>query len=89
MLAAPAADVDAELIDERRQASLESADHARSDAGRMPVHAHDDAERLKPEGICEATQQLVPTIVMDDGLRHDGTEPGHPVGQPPRNVAAV
>jgi hypothetical protein len=27
--------------------------------------------------------------MMDDGLRHDGSEPGHPVGQPPRNVTAV
>ena len=41
----------------------------------MPVHAHDGAERLKPERDGEPAQQFVAAVVMDDGLRHDGTEP--------------
>src|ERR1700693_663447 len=89
MLAASTADMNAELIADWRQSTFERSNDARCNARGMPVHAHDGTERLKPEGIREASQQLVPTIVMGDGLRHDCTEPGHPVGQPPRNVAAV
>jgi hypothetical protein len=80
MLAASTADMNAEFIVERRQSAFERSNNARCNARGMPVHAHDGTERLKPEGICESSQQLVPTIVMDDGLGHDGTEPGHPVG---------
>src|SRR4029077_9961900 len=89
MLAAPTADMNAEFIVERRQSAFERSNNARCNARGMPVHAHDGAERLKPKGICESSQQLVPTIVMNDAVGQDGTEPGHPVGQPPRNVAAV
>jgi hypothetical protein len=80
MLAASTADMNAEFIVERRQSAFERSNNGRCNARGMPVHAHDGTERLKPEGICESSQQLVPTIVMDDGLGHDGTEPGHLVG---------
>ena len=89
MFAASTADVNAEFVTARRQSPLQGSNDTRRNARGVPVHAHDGTERLKPEGICEASQQLVPTIVMYDGLRHDGTEPDHPVRQPPRNVAAV
>ena len=89
MLAASPADVNAEFVTARRQSPLQGSNDTRCNARGVPVHAHDGTERLKPERIGKATQQFVPTIVMDDSLGHDGTEPGHPVGQPPRHVAAV
>src|SRR5271167_4873219 len=89
MLAASPTDVNAEFVTARRQSPLQGSNDTRRNARGVPVHAHDGTERLKPEGIREASQQLVPTIVMNYCLRHDCTEPGHPVGQPPRNVAAL
>ena len=47
--------------------------------GRVPVHAHDRAERLKPKRMGKATQELVATVVMDDRLGDDHAEPGHPI----------
>ena len=46
---APAAHMNAELARERRETAFQRADNARRDAGGMPVHAHDGAERLEPE----------------------------------------
>jgi hypothetical protein len=89
MLATSTADMNAEFIVERRQSAFERSYNARCNARGMPVHAHDGTERLKPERIGEAPHQLIPTIVTDDGLRHDSAKPGHPVGQPPRNMAVV
>ncbi len=51
VIAASAADMDAELRGQRRQATLQRADDARGDAGGMPVHPHHRAERLEPEGM--------------------------------------
>ena len=86
---APAADVDAQLLPQRRQPALERADHARRDAGRMPVHPHDRAEGLKPKRIGQAAQKLVAPVVMNDGLGHHRTQPGHAVRQPFRHLSAV
>lgn len=72
-----------------RQSPLQGSNDTRRNTRGVPVHAHDGTERLKPDRIGKAAQQLIPTVVMDDGLRHDGAEPGHPVVQPPRNVAGV
>ena len=44
MLAAAAADVEAELGFERPEATFQRADHAGRDARRMPVHPHHRAE---------------------------------------------
>jgi hypothetical protein len=66
----------------------------------MPVHAHDSPEGLKPERIRKPPQQFIPAIRMDtrndpqqqfipDSLRDSGSEPGHPIGQPPRHLAAM
>jgi tripartite-type tricarboxylate transporter receptor subunit TctC len=49
MLAAPAADMDAEFACDGGKAALERADDARGDARGMPVHSHHRAERLEPE----------------------------------------
>jgi hypothetical protein len=55
----------------------------------MPVHAHDGAERLEPERIGQAAQELVAPIMMDDRLADHRAEPRHPIGQPFWDVAAV
>ena len=89
LLAATAADVEAELVRERRQAALERADDAGGDAGRMPVHAHHRAERLEPERMGEPAQQLVPAIVMDDRFADHRAEPRHPLGEPARDTSAM
>src|SRR6185437_16744890 len=59
VVAAPAAHMDAELARERREAALQRADDAGGDARGMPVHAHDRAERLEPEGMRQPAQQFV------------------------------
>ena len=50
MFATAAANVDAELLLQRRQAPLQCTDHTGGDAGRMPVHAHDGAETCHAVG---------------------------------------
>ena len=89
MLAAAAADMDAELAGQRRQAALQRPDDAGRDAGRVPVHAHDGAERLEPERMGEPAEQLVAAIVMHDRLAHHGAEPGHALAQPSRHAPAM
>ena len=89
MLAASAADMDSEFARERLEAALQRADHARGDARGVPVHAHDSAERLEPERMSEATQQLVAAVSMDDRLADDSAEPGHAVRKPQRHPAAM
>jgi hypothetical protein len=64
MLAAPAADVNAELALQRRQPALQGANHASGNAGRVPVHAHHGAKRLEPERMRQPLQEFVAPIVM-------------------------
>ena len=87
LLAAAAADMDSEFARERLEPSLQRADHARGDARGVPVHAHDRAERLEPERMGEAAQQLVAAIVKDDRLADDGAEPAHAAREPQRAPA--
>ena len=89
MLAAAAADMDSEFAREGLKSSLQRADHARGYARGVPVHAHDRAERLKPERMSEAAQQFVATIVKDDRLADDGAEPGHAARKPQRHPPAM
>ena len=89
VIAAAAADMDAELPGQRRQAALQRADDARGDAGGMPVHPHHRAERLEPEGMRQPAQQLVAAILEDDRLGDHRAEPGHAIAQPFRHAAAV
>src|SRR6202162_6702829 len=72
MVAASSTDVNAQLLAERRQPSLEGTDNARRDTGGMPVHTHHGAKGLKPERIGQPPQQLVASVVVDNGLRHNG-----------------
>jgi len=82
MLAAAPADMNAEFARHRLEAALQRADHARRDARGMPVHAHHRAERLKPERMSKATQQLVATVVMNDRLADDRAEASHSLRKP-------
>ena len=87
--AAPAADADAEFALERSEPALERANDAGGDARRMPIHAHDGAERLEPEGARQPPQQFLPAIVMHDRLRDDRAESGHAVGEPGRHASTM
>src|SRR5580698_801734 len=89
MLAAAAADVDSEFAREGLEASLQRADHARGYARGVPVHSHDRAERLEPERMSEAAQQLVAAVSVDDRLADDGAEPGHAVREPQGHSSAM
>jgi hypothetical protein len=55
----------------------------------MPVHPHHRAERLKPKGMRQTTQQLVAAIFEDDRLGDHRTKPGHAIAQPFRHAATV
>jgi hypothetical protein len=89
MLAAAAAHVDAEFVREGSQAALERADDAGGDAGGMPVHAHDGAERLEPERMRQPLQEFVAAVVVDDRLSDDGAERRHTGRQPRRDTSAM
>ena len=56
MFAAAAANVDPEFTRERCEGALQRANHAGSDARRVPVHTHHGTERLEPEGVGETPQ---------------------------------
>src|SRR6476619_5716588 len=77
MLSAPAADMDAEFVRKRPQPALEGTDNTGRDSGRVPVHAHDCAERLEPEWMGQPLQEFVASVVVDNGLCDDGTEGRH------------
>src|SRR3954453_5936025 len=89
MLAAAAADVNPELVLQRAEPALQRADHAGGDAGRMPVHPHHRAERLKPERLRQPPQEFVTAVVMDHGLGDDGPERGHARRKPWRHASAM
>src|SRR5690606_37778062 len=86
VLPAPAADVNAELVLDGLQAALQCADDARRDARGVPVHAHDGAEGLEPEGMREPAQEFVAAVVIHDGLADDGAESRHALTQPSRDA---
>ena len=89
MFPASVTDMDPELLLKRSQPALQRADNARRDAGGMPVHAHHGAERLKPEWMGEAAQQLIASVMMNNRFTDNRTKAGHPVGEPPGNMPAV
>src|SRR5689334_21575392 len=73
----------------RRKPTLESRYHTRRDPRRMPIHAHDSAEALKPEWMCQAPQQLIPTVVKEDCLHDDAPQGCHARNQPRWYVTTV
>jgi hypothetical protein len=84
-----AADVQPQLVLHRREAALQRPQHRRRDAGRMPVHPHDGAERLEPEGMRQPPEELVAPVVVDDRLDHHAAQRGHAGVQPRRHTTAV
>ena len=89
MPAAAAADMNAEFAGHRIKAPLQRSDDTCRDAGRMPIHAHDCTERLEPERVCHAAEQFVATVVNDDCLGDDRTEPCHALAQPSWDAATM
>ncbi len=86
---ASTADMQAEFFRKRLQPTFQRAEHAGRDAGGMPVHAHDGAEGLEPEGMGKPAQKLVTPVVVDDSLGNQRTERGHAVAQPWRHAPSV
>ena len=87
--AASAADVDAELVRPWIQPALQRTHHRRRDPGRMPVHAHHRAERLEPERIAQAREQLGAAVVVEHALDDGRAQRRHAGRQPLRHAAAV
>ena len=87
MFPASAADMDTKFAFKRRETALQRTDHARGDAGGMPIHPHHRAERLEPERVRQPLEELIAAVVMDDRLadeapsaairsaNHGGTRP--------------
>jgi hypothetical protein len=82
VVAAPPANVDAQLPGQRLKASLERTDDRCGDAGGMPVHSHDRAKRLEPEGVRQPAEQLLPAIFEYDRLCDDSAQPCHAIAEP-------
>ena len=89
MLAASATNVNAEFVRARAESALESAENRGGDAGGMPVHAHNGAERLEPEWIAQAREEFRRAVVIDDAFRDRCAEFRHALGQPRRDASAV
>jgi hypothetical protein len=81
--------VDAKLFLKRDQPPLQRADDACRDTGGMPVHAHHGSERLEPEWVREAPQQLIAAVMMDNRFADNRAEAGHSVGEPLGNLPSV
>jgi hypothetical protein len=78
-----------ELLLQRCQAALQRAYDAGRDPGGMPVHTHNGAERLEPEWVREAPQQLIAAVMMDNRFADNRAEAGHSVGEPLGNLPSV
>jgi hypothetical protein len=89
MGAAATADMQAEFTGERFQAALQRPKHTRGDAGRVPVHAHDGAEGLEPEGMGKAAQKFVTAVMMNDCLGDQRAELRHAVSKPGWHASSV
>jgi hypothetical protein len=72
-----AADVNPDLALDWSQSALQGADNARGDAGRMPVHAHDCPEGLKPKRVRESAQKFISAIFVHDGFRNNAAQGRH------------
>ena len=89
LFAAAAAKIDAELLRTRIHASLQRAHNGSGDSRRVPVHAHDAAERLKPERIAKPREKFADAVVSDNVFGDGRPELFHPLGEPGRHAPAV
>jgi hypothetical protein len=74
-----AAHVDAKFVLQWSKTAFQGTDYARSDTGRMPVHAHDGTKRLEPKGMSKAAEQLIASVMVHDRFTHHGAETGHAI----------
>jgi hypothetical protein len=86
---AAAADVQAEFAAQRAEAALERPEHARGDAGGMPIHSHQRAKRLEPERMRQAAEEFIASVMMNDRLAEQRPKPRHPLREPFRNAPVV
>jgi hypothetical protein len=89
MLATAAADMNAKLALQRFKTALEGANNAGGDARGVPIHAHDRAKGLEPEGMRETAQEFIAAVVMHDGLADNGPKCRHAPAQPGGHASAV
>jgi len=87
--AAASADGEAQLREAGIEAALECAKDGRGDAGGVPIHAHDRAEGLKPEGITETGEEFGGTVGVNDTLGDGCAKEGHALGKPGGNTPAM
>lgn len=89
MPATSAADKQTQFALHRLQTALEGTDDAGGDAGGVPVHPHNGAERLEPERIRQTSKQFVASIFLDDRLADHPAQLGHTLGQPGRYASVM
>src|SRR6476469_5332073 len=86
---AATAHMDAKFVLHWSKRAFQGAHHTRGDTGRMPVHAHDSTERLKPKGMSKTAQQLIAPAMLHDRSTDHGTETGHAIHKPARHASAM
>ena len=84
-----AADEYAQLVRPRVEPTFQRSDNGCRDAGRMPIHSHDRAERLEPEGIAQPAEKGRVAVVRQHALADRRPQRGHPRGQPLRHAPAM
>ena len=87
--AAPAADIEPQLVRARVEPALQRPHHGGGDAGGVPVHAHHRTEGLEPERVAEAGKEFRRAVVVQDALGDGRAQPGHAVGEPGRHMPAM
>ena len=89
MPSASTANVQPEFRGTRIESPFERTDDGRSDPRRVPVHAHDRPESLKPIGIADPRKKRRMAIVKEDALDDRGTKLCHAIGEPGRYTTAM
>ncbi len=89
VLSAAAANDDAQFMRLWIQPALQRAEHRSGDAGGMPIHPHHASQRLEPEWIAEAGEELRSAVVMHDSFGDGRTQLGHALRKPARDTSSV
>ena len=89
MTSAASAEIDAEFVRARIEAALERPENAGGDSGGVPIHSHHAAQRLEPEGVAQAGEQLGRSVMVEDAFGDRGTQAGHAVREPGGDASSV
>src|SRR5690349_16124290 len=89
MPAATSTHINSEFVRAWIEASLQSSHDGRRNARRVPVHAHDTAERLKPAWITETRKERRCSVLAQDVFSNSRAEQSHPVREPGRHSTTV